>query len=108
MYILFLSCEDDYNVALDYYQCWTTSHYIHLSFGVIFLLLLLVLTVPTTGIYYENNCSSTNALRRVSSTGDVILKVFQIVMTLFVMLFKGVSVYERNRRETVRCVFTLG
>lgn len=92
MYILFLSCEDGHSVALDNYQCWTTSHYIHLSFGVVFLVLLLVLTVPTTGVYYENNCSSADALRRVSSTADVILKVFQIVMTLTVMLFKGVRV----------------
>ena len=86
---------------LEDYECWTTMHYIHLSFGVLFLLLLLLLTIPTIAIYYENNCSSTNALRKISSTADVIVKLFQIMMTFSITLFNGVKVIIIIRRVII-------
>lgn len=86
------SCgTDGKNVVITDYTCWTTEHYIHTTFGITFMVILMVITVPTTAIYFENNCSSTNAYKKVSSTADLMSAIFKAIMTIALILFNSVT-----------------
>ncbi len=90
MYALMTSCSEGKNVVITDYTCWNTEHYVHTAFGLTFLGVLLILVVPTTGIFFENNCSSLNSFKKVSATSDVMWISFKVLLTISLILFNTV------------------
>jgi len=87
MFALILSCSYGKNTTLTEYSCWTTEHNVHAAFAIIFLIMLLTLVIPSTGIFYENNCSSANSFTKIYSSADIMWIIFRTFLTFSLLLF---------------------
>ena len=95
MYGLVVSCgADGKNVVVYEHQCWTSEHYIHTALAALFTLILFLLVIPSTAFFFENNCSSTNAFTKVSSTADIMSLSFKAILTMALILFNNVRPYR--------------
>jgi hypothetical protein len=73
--------------------CWTGDHYLHMSFGVLFVLLLLAIVYPTTALFYEDTCTASSAYRKISSDAELSEITFKLLLTVSALLFNYVRVF---------------
>lgn len=82
------SCDNnDINVVIPNYKCWTTEHLLHVGFSLLFILLMIAIAIPTSAFFYENNCSSLNAFKKVSSSSDILNMLIKAILTASLILF---------------------
>lgn len=90
MYLMSVSCSDGESVVIPGYKCWTASHYVHTCLGILYLLVLFVIEIPAVGIYFEDNCTSPNVLKKISATADILVMIFKALLTVSLILFNSV------------------
>jgi len=90
MYLMLVNCSEGHSLIIPNYDCWTVSHYVHVSLGMLYLLVLLIIEIPVVGIYFEDNCSSLNIYKKISSAADVLVMIFKFLLTISLILFSSV------------------
>ena len=90
MYALIMSCKDGKSAVVSDYECWGVEHYVHVAFGATFFVTLLSVTIPTSAIFFENNCSSSNSFRKISSLADVLELAFRAILAICLVIFNTV------------------